>query len=305
MRRLRPPRRQPRPCCSGWSSAPSRWSAWPTATSPGDYQLSGTFPSAGEGLHPGSAVVFRGVQVGRVSTISLYGQPGAGDRPHRALLQGAGHGHRDHRAGEPLRGRAGRHLHAARELRRRVRTWPPGATFARADSSDELGDLFAAATPLLNEVNTNNLSTVLGELAQASQGEGPKIAASISAGTQLAGLLDRTLNAQILALDSFAKFAQAMAPAAADLNNLNARDQRRAARVQRRRGRLRAPPQHADPVLQPAGLAAGRRTTPTSPPSSPRATTSPGSCWPSRATSARSSTAPTTTSRRSPRAHRA
>ena len=38
----------------------------------GDYTLSGTFPRAGEGLHPGSAVVFRGVQVGRVSTISLY-----------------------------------------------------------------------------------------------------------------------------------------------------------------------------------------------------------------------------------------
>ena len=37
----------------------------------GDYALSGTFPRAGEGLHPGSAVVFRGVQVGRVSTISL------------------------------------------------------------------------------------------------------------------------------------------------------------------------------------------------------------------------------------------
>ena len=71
---------------------------------------------------------------------------------------------------------------------------------------------------------------MLGELAQASQGEGPKIAASISAGTQLAGLLDRTLNAQILALDSFAKFTQAVAPAAGDLNNLNAADQRRPAR---------------------------------------------------------------------------
>ena len=75
---------------------------------------------------------------------------------------------------------------------------------------------------LLNKIDTTNLSTVLGELAQASQGEGPKIAASISAGTQLAGLLDRTLNAQLLALDSFAKFTQAVAPAASDLNNLNA-----------------------------------------------------------------------------------
>jgi ABC-type transporter Mla subunit MlaD len=93
--------------------------------------------------------------------------------------------------------------------------------FAHATSSDELGDLFAAATPLLNDINANQLSTVLGELAQASNGEGRKIAAGIDSGTQLAGLLDRTLNAQILALDSFAKFTQAVAPAAGDLNNLN------------------------------------------------------------------------------------
>ena len=74
----------------------------------------------------------------------------------------------------------------------------------------------------MNKIDTDNLSTVLGELAQVSQGEGPKIAASISAGTQLAGLLDRTLNAQIIALQSFARFTQAVAPAAGDLNNLNA-----------------------------------------------------------------------------------
>jgi ABC-type transporter Mla subunit MlaD len=89
-------------------------------------------------------------------------------------------------------------------------------------SSDELGDLFAVATPLLDKIDTDNLSTVLGELAQASQGEGPKIAASIDAGTQLAGLLDRTLDAQIIALQSFAKFTEALAPAAGDLNNLDA-----------------------------------------------------------------------------------
>ncbi len=34
-----------------------------------------------------------------------------------------------------------------------------GATFAHAASSDELGDLFAAATPLLNKIDTTNLST--------------------------------------------------------------------------------------------------------------------------------------------------
>jgi virulence factor Mce-like protein len=187
----------------------------------GDYKLNGTFPRAGEGLHPGSAVVFRGVQVGRVSTISLYQNqaqvtllidpsfkvPAASTATIQPVnLFGAEqvsisspHGNSD----------AGPYL-------------VPGATFAHAQSSDELGDLFAAATPLLNQIDTNQLSTFLGELAQASQGEGPKIAAGINAGTQLAGLLDRTLNAQILALDSFAKFTNAVAPAAADLNNLNA-----------------------------------------------------------------------------------
>jgi phospholipid/cholesterol/gamma-HCH transport system substrate-binding protein len=186
----------------------------------GDYSLSGTFPRAGEGLHAGSAVVFRGVQVGRVSTVGLYQNeakvnvliepsfkvPAASTATIQPVnLFGAEqvsisspHGNSD----------AGPYL-------------SPGATFAHARSSDELGDLFAAATPLLNKINTNELSTVLGELAQASQGEGPKIAAGIDAGTQLAGLLDRTLNAQILALDSFARFTNAIAPAAADLNNLN------------------------------------------------------------------------------------
>jgi virulence factor Mce-like protein len=187
----------------------------------GDYKLNGTFPRAGEGLHPGSAVVFRGVQVGRVSTISLYQNqaqvtllidpsfkvPATSTATIQPVnLFGAEqvsisspHGNSD----------AGPYL-------------APGATFPHAQSSDELGDLFAAATPLLNQIDTNQLSTFLGELAQASQGEGPKIAAGIDAGTQLAGLLDRTLNAQILALDSFAKFTNAVAPAAGDLNNLNA-----------------------------------------------------------------------------------
>jgi virulence factor Mce-like protein len=187
----------------------------------GDYTLSGTFPRAGEGLHPGSAVVFRGVQVGRVSTITLSDNQakvtvliepsfqvpaGATATIQPVNLFGAEQvaittpGH-DSEAGPYL---------------------SAGSSFAHATSSNELGDLFAVATPLLDKIDTNNLSTVLSELAQASQGEGPKIAQSISAGTQLAGLLDRTLNAQILALDSFAKFTQATAPAAGDLNNLNA-----------------------------------------------------------------------------------
>jgi virulence factor Mce-like protein len=186
----------------------------------GDYQLSGMFPRAGEGLHPGSPVVFRGVQVGRVSTIALkenearigllidptFNVPSSATATIQPVnLFGA----EQVSITTPQSTRSGPYL-------------AHGATFAHAASSDELGDLFAAATPLLDKINTNDLSTVLSELAQASQGEGPSIAAGIKSGTQLAGLLDRTVNSQILALDSFAKFSQSLAQSAPALNNLNA-----------------------------------------------------------------------------------
>jgi len=97
----------------------------------------------------------------------------------------------------------------------------PNAQFVRAENSDSLGDLFAAATPLLQKIDTTDLSTVLGVLAQASRGEGPQIAKSIGAGTQLASLLNTTLSAQEIALDSFARFAQAVAPDATGLNSVS------------------------------------------------------------------------------------
>jgi virulence factor Mce-like protein len=187
----------------------------------GDYAVRGIFPQAGEGLDPGSAVVFRGVQVGRVSTIALEhneAQITVLIEPSFKVPSAAT------ATIEPV------NLFGAEQVsistpHQNAETGPylqVGGTFAHADSSDELGDLFAAATPLLNKIDTTSLSSLLAELARASQGEGPKIAASISAGTQLAGLLDRTLNAQLIALRSFAQFTQAVAPAAGDLDNLNA-----------------------------------------------------------------------------------
>lgn len=166
-------------------------------------------------------MVFRGVQVGRVSTISLD----QNQAQVTVLIEPSFKVPTTATATIQPVNLFGAEQVAITTPEHNSDTGPylePDASFARAQSSDELGDLFAAATPLLNKIDTTNLSTVLGELAQASQGEGPKIAASISAGTQLAGLLDRTVNAQILALQSFARFTQAVAPAAGDLNNLNA-----------------------------------------------------------------------------------
>ncbi len=187
----------------------------------GDYKLSGMFPRAGEGLHPGSPVVFRGVQVGRVSTIALK----ENEAQVQLLIEPSFRVPASATATiEPV------NLFGAEQVSittpdHNTEAGPflaHNATFAHSASSDELGDLFAAATPLLSQINTNDLSTVLDELAQASQGEGPRIAAGIASGTQLAGLLDKTVNSQILALDSFAKFSQSLATSAPALNSLNA-----------------------------------------------------------------------------------
>jgi virulence factor Mce-like protein len=186
----------------------------------GDYALSGMFAKGGEGLEPGSEVVFRGVQIGRVSTIELVD-----DKAKVTLLITPSFKvPADTTATiEPI------NLFGAEQVSltstgHNADAGPylaPNAQFARAEDSDSLGDLFAAATPLLQKIDTNNLSTVLGELAQASQGEGPEIARSIGAGTQLASLLNSTLSAQENALDSFAQFAQAVAPDANGLNSVS------------------------------------------------------------------------------------
>ena len=186
----------------------------------GAYHLTGMFPRAGEGLQPGSEVVFRGVQVGRVSTISL-----AGSRAEvSVLIQPAFHVPASATATiRPV------NLFGAEEMslstpNGNADTGPylaPGSSFSHASMSAEIGDLFSAATPLLNQVNTVDLSDVVSELAQASNGEGPRIASAIQEGSKLAGFLDNTLAAQLNALSSFARFSAVLAPDGPAVNGIS------------------------------------------------------------------------------------
>jgi phospholipid/cholesterol/gamma-HCH transport system substrate-binding protein len=186
----------------------------------GDYHLTGFFPKVGEGLQPGSEVVFRGVQVGRVSTVAL-----AGYRAKVTLLIEPSFNVPANASAtiEPV------NLFGAEEVsltspNQNADAAPylsHGGTLAHASTADELGDLFAAAGPLLSQINTNHLATVISELAEASNGEGHRIATAVSEGSQLANFLDATLDAQLQALDSFTKFTQALAPIGPSVNALS------------------------------------------------------------------------------------
>jgi virulence factor Mce-like protein len=185
----------------------------------GDYPLEASFTSATHGLFPDAEVVYRGVQVGRVSAVRLV------DRRAQVAME-IDPGFRvpaDAAATiEPvnvfgadevsLSFPAGSGDHALR----------PGGTIRRTSVDPSLNGLFQAAAPLLDRVDTTDLSTVLATLAQAAQGEGPTIARSIDEGAKLAAFLDQTLPAQITALDAFDNFSGALAPTASSLDAIGA-----------------------------------------------------------------------------------
>lgn len=230
----------------------------------GSYRLTGYFPHAGEGLEPGSEVVYRGVQVGRVSTISLrhtdakvtlliqpdfrvpadasaviepvnlFGAeqvtlvvPGRGRSSGGVtVVPGQGGTGITTVTGTDLTGTApnatGPTTAAATSATPGTgRYLAPGSTISHTATGDELGTLFAAAAPLLRKITKQNLATVIGELAQASNGEGPRIKASLNAGASLASYFDRTLAAQLAALDSFSRFTATFAPEGTTINGLS------------------------------------------------------------------------------------
>ena len=181
----------------------------------GQYALSGSFTKAGEGLHAGSAVTYRGVQVGQVHSIELAGR--------RAVvsvsIDRTFHVPADATATiTPINVFGAEEVQLTFGARDASPSLVAGGRIAHTAVSSELGDLFAAADPLLARIDTGDLTSVVSDLAQASVNEGPTIAQSIDQGAQLADLLDRTLPAQLRALDSFSTFQEAITPTASSLN---------------------------------------------------------------------------------------
>ncbi|HUI03123.1 MAG TPA: MCE family protein [Acidimicrobiales bacterium] len=181
----------------------------------GEYALTGSFAKAGEGLHSGSAVTYRGVQVGRVATIALVRRRAVvGMRIDRSFRVPA----------DALATIRPINVFGAEEVQLTFgphdggAALPAGGTVAHTAVSAELGDLFAAADPLLAKIDAPDLSSLVSDLAAASVNEGPTVAASIDDGARLADLLDRTLPAQLGALDSFSAFQRALTPTASSFN---------------------------------------------------------------------------------------
>ncbi len=192
----------------------------------GSYELTGLFERAGEGIHPGSEVVYRGVTVGHVAGISLAGYKAR-------LTLSIEHGFRV--PSDAVATVKPKNLFGAEEVDlsfpgqaggpqgASVGPWlAPGSAIPATAVSDQLGQLFAAADPLLTRINATNLATTISELARAEAGQGPQIAGSIAEGSKLASLLASTAGAQVAALKAFAAFNGALAGAAPSINAISA-----------------------------------------------------------------------------------
>lgn len=185
----------------------------------GNYSVVGMFSRAGEGIHPGSGVSYRGVRVGSVSSINLA------DREARITLS------IDPGFRIPVAAVATirpKNLFGAESVSlafpsRSTGPWlNPGDHLRHTAVSDQITQFFAAADPLLKRLDAPALGSVVSDLARASSGEGPNIAASIAEGTKLASLFDATIAQQITALDSFSAFNSAIAPIGPSVNAISA-----------------------------------------------------------------------------------
>lgn len=183
------------------------------------YALTGLFSRAGQGLSPSSLVQYRGVTVGQVTNIALA------DRRARVQMK------IDRSFAIPADAEATiaplnvfgeETVNLSFPHGQRGPFIRPGGTIRTTSVSSDFNQLFAAADPLLQKINGQDLATVVAELAVGSAGLGPAIRASIDEGTRLADLFDQTLAAQIKALDSFAAFSAALAPTGPAINSISA-----------------------------------------------------------------------------------
>lgn len=183
------------------------------------YQLVGTFEHAGQGLIPGSDVKYRGVNVGEVDSIRLVDRQ-AEIRftidPSFKVPEGAEIVVRPKTIfGEKFLdltfpdGSGGPYLGEGDEV-------------VRTGAATEVEDLFAAAQPLLEAIDEQELADLLASMARTADGLGDDIARGWESGAATTAILNDSLDAQMRALRSAADFQDAIRTVGNDFNTISA-----------------------------------------------------------------------------------
>lgn len=176
-------------------------------------------PRAGQALHEGSFVEYRGVEVGKVHSIELRdNQVRVVARLHNSVKVPKNVS----ATIEPLTFFGDKFIDLADTDGSGGPFLADGSTVTDTGLGDEVETLVAKLVPVLSGIDTVKLTTVLTEFEKTVRnGEGERIAASFDEGVKMAALFRNTLDAQLTALASFNRFSAAVKDYGPVLNQLS------------------------------------------------------------------------------------
>lgn len=172
-----------------------------------DMVVSGVFPRASQALRKGSDVKYLGVSVGKVKSIE---PDGLRVRIQLALHHGAKVPEGVRAVIEPNTFFGDKFVDLQPDGSRGAPWLGDGDKLAHTSSGYEVEQVIGSADRLVAGINGHDLQTLISELTQFSKGEGTKISHNIRIGVQAASVFDRTLEAQLNALDALQRFTHAI-----------------------------------------------------------------------------------------------
>jgi virulence factor Mce-like protein len=183
------------------------------------YPVTATFPKAGQNIYPGSVVDYRGVQVGKVSSIDL-------SNLQAKFVMKIDKGFKVPTDAQATLTPESFFGNEVVELSFPSGTHPPyvgsGGTIGPTSVNGQLADLINATVPLLQQISPQDLNTLFVESNQALQGQAPEIKTGLQEGLKLTGYLAQTMNAQAQLLDSSNRLAASFVPDTGPINRISA-----------------------------------------------------------------------------------
>lgn len=175
------------------------------------------FARAGQGLRSGSDVKYRGVNVGKVRSVTLRNRQVdvALDLERSAKIPA------DTTATVRPKTLFGEKYV---ELAVRPRGGPylrDGDRVASGGTGLEVEGLIDTTDDLLRQVDADQLATLMDQLVKASRGEGDRVAKLIDQSVESTGAIEDTLDAQLRAIDSFARFVREYRDIGPSINSIN------------------------------------------------------------------------------------
>ncbi|MGN6696139.1 MAG: MCE family protein, partial [Aquihabitans sp.] len=182
-----------------------------------DFTVHTRFARAGQGLRPGSDVKYRGVNVGKVKSITLK------DRQVDVALELKDSAKVPSTTTASVRNKTlfGEKYVELAVTKSNGSYLADGAVLPPGTTGLEVEGLINTTDELLRHVDADELAPLMDQLVQASRGEGDRVAKLIDRSAEATAVINDTLDAQLRAIDSFARFVREYRDVGPSINSIN------------------------------------------------------------------------------------